>query len=306
VVADYAGLPAVPGLLDSYIAQDDASVYVYDPSSPAADVNGWVNMGQIQGPGGLSGSSGTSGTSGTRGTSGTSGTSGGIGPAGTSGTSGLPGTSGTSGTNGTSGTSGTFSFYFQNTAPVGVILVGSLWYHSETGLLYVYVNDGDTNQWVEISQGSITVGGGAAPAASLRDDQLWHDIYELYETPAGQPFGWKIGNLTLATAGFSQGQAQAAFPYFWQRWQALQAAAIVPPNSFLSLTVMTAAISDAIWSGSATDISNLNSPCTSRVNVRIPPGRFLINYQLPLAFGTYTGHGSSEWFTNGFPKASGN
>jgi hypothetical protein len=68
---------------------------------------------------------------------------------------------------------------------------------------------------------------------------------------------------------------------------------------------MTVAISDAIWSGSATDISNLNSPCTSRVNVRIPPGRFLINYQLPLAFGTYTGHGSSEWFTNGFPNAWG-
>jgi hypothetical protein len=40
------------------------------------------------------------------------------------------------------------SFYFQDTAPVGDIEEGSLWYHSETGFLYIYINDGNSEQWV--------------------------------------------------------------------------------------------------------------------------------------------------------------
>ena len=274
VLANYAALPPTPGQLDTYILQDTSELYVYDPTSGAADVNGWVNMGQIQGPPGPQGTGGTSGTSGV-------------------------GTSGTSGTSGPQGPAGTVAFYFQNTVPTGTILVGSLWYHSETGILYVYVNDGDTSQWVEISQGSLTTGGsGSLPTASLRDDELVHKIYDLYRTPDGRPFGWKIGNLTLLTAGFSQAQAQAAFPYFWDRWSRLEETSVVPPNSFRLLTCMTAAIADAIWSGHAGQILNLKEACTSRVNIIIPPGQFLINYQLPLAFGIYSGHGSSEWYTN--------
>jgi hypothetical protein len=40
------------------------------------------------------------------------------------------------------------SFYFQNTAPTGNIDEGSLWYHSITGVLYIFIDDGDTQQWV--------------------------------------------------------------------------------------------------------------------------------------------------------------
>lgn len=40
------------------------------------------------------------------------------------------------------------SFYFQNTPPIGDIDEGSLWYHSETGVLYIFIDDGDSQQWV--------------------------------------------------------------------------------------------------------------------------------------------------------------
>lgn len=106
--ADMIANHPTPDNLDTYILQDTSELWVYDPGSSGADANGWVNMGEIQGPAGLDGSSGSSGTSGTVGTSGSSGSSG------TSGISGVAGTSGTSGTTPpgktytyTSGTAGT-------------------------------------------------------------------------------------------------------------------------------------------------------------------------------------------------------
>jgi hypothetical protein len=106
VEANYANLIANqmaspgPELLDTYILQDTSELWVYDPTSSAANVDGWVNMGAIQGPQGLTGENGSSGTAGTSGTSG-SGTSGTSGQAGTSGTSGISGVNGTPGTSGT-------------------------------------------------------------------------------------------------------------------------------------------------------------------------------------------------------------
>ena len=98
-----------PNNLDAYILQDTSHFWIYNPSSLASNSEGWVDMGELQGPQGIQGNNGTSGTSGLTGTSGTSGingTSGTSGINGTSGTSGLTGTSGTSGLTGTSGTSG--------------------------------------------------------------------------------------------------------------------------------------------------------------------------------------------------------
>jgi hypothetical protein len=92
-----------PNNLDAYILQDTSHFWIYNPSSIASNSEGWVDMGELQGPQGLPGTNGTSGTSGLTGTSGTSGVNG---LTGTSGTSGFNGTSGTSGVNGTSGTSG--------------------------------------------------------------------------------------------------------------------------------------------------------------------------------------------------------
>ena len=44
------------------------------------------------------------------------------------------------------------SFYFQNTVPNDSdVVVGSRWFHSDTGNEYVYIDDGDSFQWVQAS-----------------------------------------------------------------------------------------------------------------------------------------------------------
>jgi len=45
------------------------------------------------------------------------------------------------------GSGGGASVYVQDTPPSGVA-AGSLWWESDTGLLYIYYNDGDSSQWV--------------------------------------------------------------------------------------------------------------------------------------------------------------
>lgn len=50
-------------------------------------------------------------------------------------------------------------FYFANTAP-STPATGDRWTHSETGLSYVYINDGNSSQWVDVtSYSSITSSG---------------------------------------------------------------------------------------------------------------------------------------------------
>ena len=39
-------------------------------------------------------------------------------------------------------------FFYQNTSPAGP-LVGDRWMNSDTGREYVYINDGDSSQWVQ-------------------------------------------------------------------------------------------------------------------------------------------------------------
>ena len=39
--------------------------------------------------------------------------------------------------------------YYQNTAPTGTIPLESTWIHSDTGIAYKYINDGNSNQWVQ-------------------------------------------------------------------------------------------------------------------------------------------------------------
>jgi hypothetical protein len=40
-------------------------------------------------------------------------------------------------------------YYYQNTAPTGTIVVGSVWQHSDTGVEYTYNYDGNSYQWVQ-------------------------------------------------------------------------------------------------------------------------------------------------------------
>jgi hypothetical protein len=74
------------------------------------------------------------------------------GPIGPSGPSGASGPTGPTGPTGATGASGATEFYFQNFSPTGSstssISNGAIWLHSETGVLYTYVNDSNTYQWV--------------------------------------------------------------------------------------------------------------------------------------------------------------
>jgi hypothetical protein len=40
-------------------------------------------------------------------------------------------------------------YYYQNTAPTGNTIVGSVWQHSDTGVEYTYTYDGNSYQWVQ-------------------------------------------------------------------------------------------------------------------------------------------------------------
>jgi hypothetical protein len=112
------------------------------------------------GPQGLTGPQGFTGNQGHQGVQGTQGFQGFTGPQGFQGVQGYQGVQGHQGVEGITGpqglqgeigiqgTTGPYPFYFQNTTPSGIITNGSFWYHSETGILYVYIDDGDTSQWV--------------------------------------------------------------------------------------------------------------------------------------------------------------
>ena len=39
--------------------------------------------------------------------------------------------------------------YYQNSTPTGTIPLESIWVHSDTGIQYIYINDGNSNQWVQ-------------------------------------------------------------------------------------------------------------------------------------------------------------
>jgi hypothetical protein len=57
-------------------------------------------------------------------------------------------------------------FYFTNTAPVSPA-IGDTWVHSETGVTYRYINDGNSTQWVDLTSYSSITGGGSTASDSL-------------------------------------------------------------------------------------------------------------------------------------------
>ena len=70
------------------------------------------------------------------------------GPTGPAGPAGATGVDGANGATGPQGPTGPYPFYYQSLAPTGSITTGSFWFDSDLGRLYVYVDDGNTTQWV--------------------------------------------------------------------------------------------------------------------------------------------------------------
>ncbi len=70
------------------------------------------------------------------------------GPTGPAGPAGPTGADGANGATGPIGPTGPYPFYYQSLAPTGSVTTGSFWFDSDLGRLYVYVDDGNTTQWV--------------------------------------------------------------------------------------------------------------------------------------------------------------
>lgn len=68
-----------------------------------------------------------------------------IGPTG----GGVTGATGATGPTGPAGGTGSLIFFYQDNAPTGVQTPGAYWFDSDSGQLYIYVDDGNTQQWVQ-------------------------------------------------------------------------------------------------------------------------------------------------------------
>jgi hypothetical protein len=66
------------------------------------------------------------------------------------GPTGATGAQGTAGSNGAQGIAGAPAITYSETAPSSPV-VGDMWVDSNTGIEYVYVNDGTSSQWVNLS-----------------------------------------------------------------------------------------------------------------------------------------------------------
>jgi hypothetical protein len=110
------------------------------------------------GSAGANGSTGTQGNTGFTGSIGSTGTQGNIGFTGSTGSTGTQGTigytgsvgAGYAGSTGYTGSQGESSFTW-GTTPPGSPAVGDRWYDTNKSKLVVYVNDGDSTQWVEVA-----------------------------------------------------------------------------------------------------------------------------------------------------------
>jgi hypothetical protein len=130
------------GLLEGEIAINLADRYLY-----AGGTNGSSIL--ISGGGG-------------GGTPGPAGATGATGPQGIQGNTGATGPQGNTGATGPKGDTGGNNFTFSTNAPVGATH-GDIWMDSDDGSFFVYVNDGDSTQWVEVSGDVVGSQGATGP-----------------------------------------------------------------------------------------------------------------------------------------------
>lgn len=128
-----SGLDGTPGL--------DGEIGATGATGPQGDPGGATGA---TGPAGLDGTPGISGDIGATGSSGPIGATGATGPQGQQGDPG-----GATGATGVTGSTGPGAFFYGNTTPVGA-MAGDKWFHTDLLLEMVYLNDGDSTQWVEI------------------------------------------------------------------------------------------------------------------------------------------------------------
>ena len=133
---------------------------------------GAVGFSGSKGDLGYSGSKGDTGTAGADGSDGAVGFSGSKGDIGYSGSKGDQGTVGFSGSKGDqgvigyTGSEGNLDVAVASTPP-GSAGIGDVWIDNATGIQYFYMNDGNSNQWVELSNQGVVGFTGSSGASTL-------------------------------------------------------------------------------------------------------------------------------------------
>ena len=133
------------------ILQTDGAGNFYDGTGNPVSVGGGTGAGST-GPTGPTGPTGDQGSQGITGPTGAQGLTGPTGPTGDQGSQGITGATGPTGPQGLTGPAGPTGANFQYsvtgpTAPSNP-LVGDRWYDTSQGTEFVYINDGDSSQWV--------------------------------------------------------------------------------------------------------------------------------------------------------------
>ena len=173
-------------------------IYVND-----GDSNQWVQIvgskGQT-GPTGANGNNGSNGATGNTGSIGPQGATGNTGPAGPIGSTGdtgpqgpigNTGAAGSQGIQGNTGNTGAVDLSFTGGAPAGAS-AGDLWFDSTAGVFSVYIDDGDSNQWVELAGKQ----GETGPTPTINDSYTG-----LIESPTNKTY--TIDDYTVASRTFN-------------------------------------------------------------------------------------------------------
>jgi hypothetical protein len=104
---------------------------------------------------------------------------------------GLTGPQGFTGPQGSTGSS--LPFFYQSVSPTASSLTaGSRWFHSDTGVEYVYINDGDSSQWV---QPTSTIAG------SL-NHYTWEILSNTYNITLSSQFGPEYFGVSSSVASY--------------------------------------------------------------------------------------------------------
>ena len=143
----------------------------YSGSRGTAGTTGTVGFSGSKGDTGTTGGLGYSGSKGDQGNLGYSGSKGDQGNLGYSGSEGVgyTGSRGTQGTVGYVGSEGNLDVTVNSTPPVGAG-IGDVWIDDATGIQYFWMYDGNSNQWVELSnQGVVGFTGSQGAVGAIND-----------------------------------------------------------------------------------------------------------------------------------------
>ena len=148
----------------------------------------------IQGTTGNTGAQGIQGVTGNTGADGSDGSDGVTGPTGEDGpigNTGPTGADGSIGPIGNTGSTGAVDLSFTGGAPAGAS-AGDLWFDSDAGVFSVYIDDGDSNQWVELAGKQ----GETGPTPTINDSYTG-----LIESPSNKTY--TIDDFTVASRTFN-------------------------------------------------------------------------------------------------------